>query len=127
MSKVASLTSRLVVKKGQAVPAVASVSVALAPSAQVPAVPAQPLPAIATTATESRAQPSTPVAEPVATPPMGAAAQADAETPAAYYKALTVKLDRSRYETLKRVGLQFDKKSQEIFVEALDAYLAKVG
>ena len=44
-----------------------------------------------------------------------------------YYKALTVKLDRSRYETLKNAGLRLDKKSQEIFVEALDAYLAKVG
>jgi hypothetical protein len=44
-----------------------------------------------------------------------------------YYKALTVKLDRSRYETLKNAGLKLDKKSQEIFVEALDAYLAKVG
>lgn len=46
---------------------------------------------------------------------------------ASYYKALTVKLDRSRYETLKNAGLKLDKKSQEIFVEALDAYLAKVG
>lgn len=44
-----------------------------------------------------------------------------------YYKALTVKLDRGRYETLKNAGLKLDKKSQEIFVEALDAYLAKVG
>jgi hypothetical protein len=44
-----------------------------------------------------------------------------------YYKALTVKLDRNRYETLKNAGLKLDKKSQEIFVEALDAYLAKVG
>jgi hypothetical protein len=46
---------------------------------------------------------------------------------ASYYKALTVKLDRNRYETLKNVGLKLDKKSQEIFVEALDAYLAKAG
>jgi hypothetical protein len=46
---------------------------------------------------------------------------------ASYYKALTVKLDRSRYETLKNAGLKLDKKSQEIFVEALDAYLAKVA
>ena len=44
-----------------------------------------------------------------------------------YYKALTVKLDRSRYETLKNAGIKLDKKSQEIFVEALDAYLAKIG
>jgi len=46
---------------------------------------------------------------------------------ASYYKALTVKLDRNRYETLKNAGLKLDKKSQEIFVEALDAYLAKVA
>jgi hypothetical protein len=46
---------------------------------------------------------------------------------AAYYKALTVKLDRERYETLKNAGVKLDKKSQEIFVEALDAYLAKVA
>jgi hypothetical protein len=125
MSKVASLTSGLVVKKGQAVPAV--VSVALAPSAQVPTVPAQPLPATTTTAAVAQAQPSTPAAEPVVVASAGTAAKAAAESPAAYYKALTVKLDRSRYETLKRVGLQLDKKSQEIFVEALDAYLAKMG
>ena len=46
---------------------------------------------------------------------------------ASYYKALTVKLDRNRDETLKNAGLKRDKKSQEIFVEALDAYLAKVA
>ena len=59
-----------------------------------------------------------------------AAAEAPAAAPsavAAYYKALTVKLDRNRYETLKNAGLKLDKKSQEIFVEALDAYLAKVA
>ena len=65
---------------------------------------------------------------------MPAAAAVAAEPPAAaqsavaaYYKALTVKLDRNRYETLKNAGLKLDKKSQEIFVEALDAYLAKVA
>ena len=65
---------------------------------------------------------------------MPAAAAAAVEAPtaapsavASYYKALTVKLDRNRYETLKNAGLKLDKKSQEIFVEALDAYLAKVA
>ena len=65
---------------------------------------------------------------------MPAATAVAAEAPAAapstvvsYYKALTVKLDRSRYATLKNAGLKLDKKSQEIFVEALDAYLAKVA
>jgi hypothetical protein len=40
-----------------------------------------------------------------------------------YYKALTVKLDRHRYESLKNMGVKQDKKSQEIFVEALDLWL----
>jgi len=40
-----------------------------------------------------------------------------------YYKALTVKLDRERYEALKSAGVRLDKKSQEIFVEALDLWL----
>jgi hypothetical protein len=87
MSKTASLTAGLVAKKGQAVPAVASV-----------------------------------VTEPPATLKSTAASSAPA-----YYKALTVKLDRSRYESLKSAGVKLDKKSQEIFVEALDAYLAKQG
>jgi hypothetical protein len=44
-----------------------------------------------------------------------------------YYKALTVKLDRDRYEALKNQGVKLDKKSQEIFVEALDLWLKKTG
>ena len=44
-----------------------------------------------------------------------------------YYKALTVKLDRERYETLKNIGVKLDKKSQEIFVEALDLWLKQVA
>ena len=40
-----------------------------------------------------------------------------------YYKALTVKLDKKRYENLKSIGLKLDKRSQEIFVEALDLWL----
>lgn len=40
-----------------------------------------------------------------------------------YYKSLTVKLDRQRYEALKSAGVKLDKKSQEIFVEALDLWL----
>ena len=42
-----------------------------------------------------------------------------------YYKALTLKLDRPRFEALKKVGLTLDKSSQNLLVEALDAYLAK--
>ena len=44
-----------------------------------------------------------------------------------YYKALTVKLDRDRYETLKNAGVKLDKKSQEIFVEALDLWLKQAA
>lgn len=42
-----------------------------------------------------------------------------------YYKALTVKLDRDRYQALKSAGLALDKKSQQILVEALDLWLSK--
>ena len=69
-------------------------------------------------------------AMPAATAVAAVAAEAPAAAPStvvSYYKALTVKLDRSRYATLKNAGLKLDKKSQEIFVEALDAYLAKVA
>ena len=83
MSKTASLTSGLVAKKGQAVPAAAS-----------PALPVAPV--------------------------LPKAQQGMATD---YYKALTVKLDRDRYETLKNAGVKLDKKSQEIFVEALDLWL----
>ncbi|QKJ68302.1 hypothetical protein HQN60_15955 (plasmid) [Deefgea piscis] len=44
-----------------------------------------------------------------------------------YYKALTVKLDRERYEALKNAGIKLDKKSQEIFVEALDSWLKQIA
>jgi hypothetical protein len=44
-----------------------------------------------------------------------------------YYKALTVKLDRARYESLKTLGVKLDKKSQEIFVEALDLWLKQTA
>jgi hypothetical protein len=44
-----------------------------------------------------------------------------------YYKALTVKLDRQRYESLKNIGIKLDKKSQEIFVDALDLWMKQVG
>jgi len=44
-----------------------------------------------------------------------------------YYKSLTVKLDRERYEKLKSIGVHLDKKSQEIFVESLDLWLETKG
>lgn len=80
MAKTATLTSRLVAKKGEATPAVMR----------------DPI---------------------IVTVPKTLVNNSD------YYKALTVKLDRERYESLKTVGLKLDKKSQEIFVEALDMWL----
>lgn len=42
----------------------------------------------------------------------------------AYYKSLTLKLDRKRYEALKHAGIKDNKKSQQILVEALDLWLS---
>jgi hypothetical protein len=47
------------------------------------------------------------------------------QIPKDYHKSLTVKLDKERYFHLKEVGLKYDKSSQELFIEALDALLAK--
>ena len=60
---------------------------------------------------------ATPKAQPmdVKAPPLGSGRD--------YYKALTVKLDRDRYESLKSMGVKLDKKSQESFVEALDLWM----
>ena len=93
MAKTASLTGGLVVKKGSA-----------APTIQMPPVAAD--------------------VSPVAPPsPVSASASPAAKKTVDYYKALTVKLDRERYESLKSAGVKLDKKSQEIFVEALDLWL----
>jgi hypothetical protein len=59
------------------------------------------------------------VADPVQAPAAvrGKAAAAPA------YKALTVKLDRDRYTALKTLGVKLDKRSQTIFIEALDLWI----
>ena len=90
MSKTATLTSSLMVKKGQAAPT--------APASML-----------------ATARPSP------------AATQPKTQTALDYYKALTVKLDRDRYETLKSAGIKLDKKSQDIFVEALDLWLKQAA
>jgi hypothetical protein len=99
MAKTASLTSGLVAKKGQAMPAVPRQADEHAPTAV-----------------------THPVEEAVRVgfKPVGSLTKED------YYKALTVKLDRERYEALKTLGIKLDKPSQEIFVEALDLYLREV-
>lgn len=55
-----------------------------------------------------------------------ASSAAARSTAADYYKAMTVKLDRDRYETLKSLGVKLDKKGQEIFVEAFDLWVKQV-
>jgi len=50
---------------------------------------------------------------------------APVEPKTSYYKALTIKLDKEHYEALKSLGIQLDKKSQEIFVLALKDFLVK--
>lgn len=73
-------------------------------------------------ATKGAAKPATsalPLSMPVKPSQKAQAAQTG------YYKALTLKLDKSRYEALKKAGLAFDKTSQDILVEALDGYLAR--
>jgi hypothetical protein len=42
-----------------------------------------------------------------------------------YFKALTLKLDKNRYLNLKQAGLEEDKSSQDILVQALDEYIEK--
>lgn len=102
-TKASSLSAGLIAKKGQAVPAVPTQPVAAAP-APAPVVSVEPAP-------QSTAQPE---AKEVAPNPE-----------AGYYKALTVKLTRAHYEKLKTLGMRMDKKSQAIFVDALEDYLAK--
>lgn len=54
--------------------------------------------------------------------------KASKEKMAIYYKSLTVKLDRAHYEALKHAGIKYNRKSQDIFVEALELWLqAKIN
>lgn len=73
-------------------------------------------------AKKGEASPTTVVAAPQAAQPIEVKASATGGG-RDYYKALTVKLDRDRYESLKSMGVKLDKKSQEIFVEALDLWM----
>lgn len=60
-------------------------------------------------------------AAPAASQPVVAAPKATD----AYYKALTLRLDRARYTSLKSLSVELDKSAQELLVEALDTLLAK--
>ena len=57
--------------------------------------------------------------------PMAMAAPKPADAGPGYYKALTLKLDRERYNKLKTLGLALDKSSQELLIEAVDDLLGK--
>lgn len=67
---------------------------------------------------KGEAVPSAGVSVPLSYPPQPVTSKS-----APYYKSLTVKLDRPRYEALKQAGIKYDKTSQDIFVEALDLWL----
>lgn len=43
----------------------------------------------------------------------------------AYYKALTLKVDKDRFTKLKNLGVQRDLRSQALMTEALDLLFAK--
>ena len=74
-------------------------------------------------AKKGQALPATPILSPVAQIVEPQTLTTHGYSARNYHKALTVKLDRARYETLKNIGLKLDKKSQEIFVEALDLWI----
>lgn len=55
-------------------------------------------------------------------------AKVKAERPrATYAKALTLKLDQERYQSLKMAGIRTGKSSQQILTEALDAWLTRAA
>ena len=42
-----------------------------------------------------------------------------------YFKAMTLKIDKQRYTILKQMGLDSDKTSQQLLIEAVDLLLAQ--
>lgn len=40
-----------------------------------------------------------------------------------YFKAMTLKIDRQRYRRLKQMGLDMNKTSQQLLIEAVDLLL----
>lgn len=57
------------------------------------------------------------------TPERGGRASPDAQV--AYYKALTLKVDKDRFTKLKNLGVQRDLRSQALMTEALDLLFEK--
>lgn len=58
---------------------------------------------------------------------MAAASTQFAKSAHTYHKSLTLKLDEERYRSLKLAGLELERSSQDILVEALDAWLSMKG
>lgn len=105
MVKTAELSSSLIATKGNAVPT------------QVTAEPAQ-LALVATPVkAPTRPRPATKAPAP-AVEPENVSGQA-------YFKAMTLKLDKKRFMDLKTAGLARQKTSQVILTEALDLWLEK--
>lgn len=72
---------------------------------------------------KSATEPSTPSA-PSEAGSKGAEVKAERQR-ATYAKALTLKLDLERYQSLKMAGIRTGKSSQQILTEALDGWLAR--
>jgi hypothetical protein len=108
MAKSASLTSNLIVTKGTA----------------TPATPLDPTEALIQ---QLNSIPVPDTEEPESEEPQKFSTHSrwSRQPPKDYHKSLTVKLDKERYFHLKEVGLKYDKSSQELFIEALDALLAR--
>ncbi len=120
--KASSLGAGLIVKKGQAVPAATSVE----GSAELPTPPVAAAPAPAPVVSVEPA----PSLRPASVEVIPAAAPADGGKKKDSRIPMTVKLDFELYERLKTHGTRLlgqgvRKSSQEIFVEALEEYLAK--
>ena len=119
-TKASSLSAGLIAKKGQAVPAATSVD----GSAELPTPPVAAAPAPAPVVSVEPAPSLRPATEDVVPAPAEAGKKKDSRIP------MTVKLDFELYERLKTHGTRLlgqgvRKSSQEIFVEALEEYLAK--
>jgi len=104
MSKPAELSSTLIMAKGTAAPAIAPIEPAKAPETKPPG------------DTKPR------LVKPAAAPEIAALAEPAGHS---YFKALTLKLDRARFVQLKKLGVDHNKTSQAILIEALDLWLTQ--
>lgn len=122
-TKASSLSAGLIAKKGQAVPAATSVDGSAELPTPVAAAPA-PAPVVSMEPAPSSRPASVDVVPAAASAEVGK--KKDSRIP------MTVKLDFELYERLKTHGTRLlgqgvRKSSQEIFVEALEEYLAAHG